>query len=579
MRGRPRSVDRGTGRPGIQPRKSTPERRRCKEKRKATSGASPAQDATELRAVRDPEHARTHLAREPGGPVVAPGGWHQGPCREVQGHTPVMHDHGQSDRPIVPAKSPNKTGRPVAEGMEGDGLAKGNLGQQNAPRTQGREGAPSALERVREVAERDKTVRFTALLHHIYNVEHLRAAYYALKRGAAPGIDGETWGHYGEALEAHLADLSGRLKRGAYRARPVKRVYIPKADGRRRPLGIPTLEDKLVQRATVDVLHAIYEPDFLGFSYGFRPGRKAHDALDALYTGLLTRKVNWVLDADIRGFFDAIDHDWLVQFVEHRIADQRVVRLIQKWLNAGVLEDGARIWSEEGTPQGGSISPLLANVYLHYVFDLWARRWRKTQAHGDVIVVRYADDVIVGFQHRADAERFLAELRERFAKFRLELHSEKTRLLAFGPYAAEHRRRAGQGKPETFNFLGFTHICGKKRNGRFTVVRQTIRKRLQAKLGEVKAELRRRLHAPIPAVGRWLCSVVEGHLQYYGVPTNGPALFTFCFQVGRLWCRTLRRRSQTARLTWERMRRLIRRWLPPPRICHPYPLRRLGVVT
>ena len=491
----------------------------------------------------------------------------------------MMHGQGQSDRPVVPTKSPNKPGEPGAEGMEGRGLAKGNPSQQNAPRAQHRDGARSALERVREVAERDKTVRFTTLLHHVYNVEHLRAAYYALKRGAAPGIDGETWGHYGEALEAHLADLSGRLKRGAYRARPVKRVYIPKADGRRRPLGIPTLEDKLVQRATVDVLNAIYEVDFLGFSYGFRPERSPHNALDALYTGLLTRKVNWVLDADIRGFFDAIDHDWLVQFVEHRIADQRVVRLIQKWLNAGVLEDGARIWSEEGTPQGGSISPLLANVYLHYVFDLWARRWRKTQAHGDVIVVRYADDVIVGFQHRADAERFLAELRERFAKFRLELHSEKTRLLAFGPYAAEHRRRAGQGKPETFNFLGFTHICGKKRNGRFTVVRQTIRKRLQAKLGEVKAELRRRLHAPIPAVGRWLCSVVEGHLQYYGVPTNGPALFTFCFQVGRLWCRTLRRRSQTARLTWERMRRLIRRWLPPPRICHPYPLRRLGVVT
>ena len=490
-----------------------------------------------------------------------------------------MNDLGQSDRPVVPTKSSNNAGVTAAEEMEGRGLAKGNPSQQNAPRTPSRDGARSARERVREAAERDKTVRFTALLHHVYKVEHLRAAYFALKRDAAPGIDGETWEHYGQALEENLADVSGRLKRRAYRAKPVKRTYIPKADGRQRPLGIPTLEDKLVQRTTVEVLNAIYETDFLGFSYGFRPRRSPHHALDALYAGLLTRKVNWVLDADIRGFFEAINHEWLVKFIEHRIADQRIVRLIQKWLNAGVLEDGTRTWREEGTPQGGSISPLLANVYLHYVFDLWAHRWRKTQAHGDVIVVRYADDFIVGFQHRADAERFLVELRERFARFSLELHPEKTRLLEFGPFAAESRRRAGKGKPETFDFLGFTHVCGKKRNGRFTVVRQTIRKRLQAKLSTVKAELRRRLHVSIPEVGRWLRSVVEGHLRYYGVPMNGRALHTFCFQVGRLWWRTLRRRSQTARLTWERMRRLIQRWLPPPRICHPYPLRRLGVIT
>ncbi len=369
-----------------------------------------------------------------------------------------MNGQGQSDRPVVPTKSPNNVERSAAEGMEGRGLAKGNPNQQNAPRTLSRDGALSALGRVREAAERDKTVRFTALLHHVYNVEHLRAAYHALKRGAAAGIDGETWGHYGQALETNLTDLSGRLKRGAYRAKPVKRTYIPKADGRQRPLGIPTLEDKVVQRATVEVLNVIYETEFLGFSYGFRPGRSPHNALDALYAGLLTRKVNWVLDADIRGFFEAINHEWLVKFVEHRIADQRVVRLIQKWLNAGVLEDGTRTWSEEGTPQGGSISPLLANVYLHYGFDLWVQRWRRTQAHGDMIAVRYADDFIVGFQHRADAERFLAELRARLAKFSLELHSEKTRLLEFGPFAAENRRRAGQGKPETFNFLGFTHI-------------------------------------------------------------------------------------------------------------------------
>ncbi len=463
--------------------------------------------------------------------------------------------------------------------MEGRGLAKGNPSQQNVPRAQDRDGTRSALERVREVAERDKTVRFTTLLHHVYNIEYLRAAYYALKRDAAPGIDDETWEHYGEALEANLADLSGRLKRGAYRAKPVKRAYIPKADGRPRPLGIPTLDDKIVQRTTVDVLNAIYETDFLGFSYGFRPGRSPHQALDALYAGLLTRKVNWVLDADIRGFFEAINHEWLGKFVEHRIADQRVVRLIQKWLNAGVLEDGVRTWREEGTPQGGSISPLLANVYLHYVFDLWAQRWRKTQARGEMIVVRYADDFIVGFQHRAEAERFLGELRERFAKFTLELHSEKTRLLEFGSFAAERRQRAGQGKPETFNFLGFTHLCGKTRGGRFTVVRQTIRERLQAKLGEVKAELRRRLHDPIAEVGAWLRSVVTGHLQYYGVPMNWPALFTFCSQVARLWHRALERRSQTGFVSWERMRRLLGRWVPLPRITHPYPLRRLGVIT
>ena len=490
-----------------------------------------------------------------------------------------MNGPGQSDRPVVPTKSPNKAGGSAAEGMEGRGLAKGNPRQQNAPRTLSRDGARSALGRVREAAERDRKGRFTALLHHIYNVDQLRTAYYGLKRDAVPGIDGETWEHYGQALEENLADLSGRLKRRAYRAKPVKRTYIPKADGRQRPLGIPTLEDKIVQRTTVEVLNAIYEADFLGFSYGFRPKRSPHHALDALYAGLLTRKVNWVLDADIRGFFDAIDHGWLGQFIEHRIADQRVVRLIQKWLNAGVLEDGTRTWREEGTPQGGSISPLLANVYLHYVFDLWAQRWRRKHAHGDVIIVRYADDFIVGFQHRADAERFLTELGERFTKFGLELHPEKTRLLEFGPFAAEDRHRAGQGKPETFNFLGFTHICGKKRNGRFTVVRQTIRKRLQAKLSEVKTELRRRMHAPIPEVGRWLHSVVEGHLRYYGVPTNHRALFTFCSQVGWFWYRALRRRSQTARLTWVRMRRFIDRWLPTPRITHPYPLRRLGVVT
>jgi group II intron reverse transcriptase/maturase len=431
--------------------------------------------------------------------------------------------------------SPNKAGQPAAEGMEGRGLAKGNPRQQNAPRTPSREGAPSALERVRQAASSDRKMRFTALLHHIYDLDRLRAAYLGLKREAAPGVDGETWRHYGEALEENLQDLADRLKRGAYRAKPVRRVFIPKADGRQRPLGVTALEDKLVQRATVEVLNAIYETDFVGFSYGFRPGHSQHNALDALYTGLLTRQVNWVLDVDIRGFFDAIDHEWLVKFVEHRIADRRVVRLIQKWLNAGVLEDGQRTRMGEGTPQGGSASPLLANLYLHYVFDLWVQAWRRKQARGDMIVVRFADDIVLGFQNQSEAERFREELAERLGKFGLELHPEKTRLLEFGPYAAESRKRCGQGKPETFDFLGFTHICAKKRsNGRFTVLRQTIRKRLQAKLNEVKTELRRRLHNPIPEVGKWLGTVVGGHTRYYGVPMNHPAISLFPLSLQKL---------------------------------------------
>ena len=360
----------------------------------------------------------------------------------------------------------------------------------------------------------------------------------------------------------------------------MRRVYIPKADGRQRPLGVTALEDKIVQRAAVEVLNAIYETDFLGFSYGFRPGRSQHQALDALYTGLLTRRVNWMLDLDIRNFFDGLSHEWLVKFIEHRIADRRVVRMIQKWLNAGVLEDGKRIRVEEGTPQGGSASPLLANVYLHYVFDLWVQAWRQKRAHGDVIVVRFADDIVVGFHSKADADQFRAELTERMRKFNLELHPVKTRLLEFGPHAIDSRQWRGEGKPETFNFLGFTHICVKKRsNGRFTVMRQTMRKRLQAKLNEVKAELQRRMHEPIPELGKWLQAVVGGHIRYYGVPMNQHALHIFRFQVGRLWHRTLSRRSQTGRVLWNRMRRLITRWLPPPRPCHPYPLRRMGVIT
>jgi group II intron reverse transcriptase/maturase len=446
------------------------------------------------------------------------------------------------------------------------------------PRTQDRTGMPSALERIGEVARRDKKVRFTTLMHHVYDLDTLRGAYFGLKRDAAPGVDGETWREYGEQLEEKIKDLSERLKRGAYRAKPVRRVLIPKPDGGMRPLGVTTLEDKIVQRATVEVLNQIYEADFLGFSYGFRPGRGPHDALDALYVGIDKRRVNWVLDLDIREFFTSINHEWLVKFVEHRIADRRIVRLIQKWLRAGVLEDGQRIQSEVGTPQGGGISPLLANIYLHYVLDLWAQAWRR-QAKGDVIIVRYADDGVVGFQHESEARRFWADLAERFTKFGLELHPVKTRLLEFGRYAAEERKRNGRGKPESFDFLGFTHVCGKTRKGRFAVLRRTSRKRMRRKLGEVKTELRRRLHVPVPEVGKWLRTVLRGHFNYYGVPQNSAALNTFRYYVSWLWWRTLRRRSQNTRLTWERMRRLVERYLPLVRITHPYPSVRFRLST
>ncbi len=430
-----------------------------------------------------------------------------------------------------------------------------------------------------EVAEKDRKVRFTALLHHIYDRNALRAAYFSLKHEAAAGVDGETWRHYGEQLEENLRALGARIKRGAYRAKPVRRVYIPKADGRQRPLGVTALEDKIVQRATVEVMNAIYETDFLEFSYGFRPGRSQHQALDALYVGILTGKVNWVLDFDIRGFFDSIDHGWLVKFIEHRIADRRVVRLIQKWLNAGVLEEGKRTQMEKGTPQGGSASPLLANIYLHYVFDLWVRSWRRKHARGDMIVVRFADDIVLGFQYRSEAEQFWTELAARMRKFGLELHPDKTRLVEFGRFAAADRQRRGEGKPETFAFLGFTHICTPGRSGQFRVRRQTMRQRLQAKLSEVNAELRRRLHDPIPEVGKWLGAVVTGHNRYYGVPLNYPALFLFRSQVGWLWQRTLSRRSHKGYVRWDRMRRLIDRWLPPIRVYHPYPVRGHGVTT
>jgi RNA-directed DNA polymerase len=498
---------------------------------------------------------------------------------KVKGRTPMKHGEGKSDRPVVPTRRSNNVESSTAESVEGRGLAKGNTDEQNARRTQRREvGAPSALDRVRRRARTDRDARFTALFHHI-TVERLGEAYLRLKKKAAPGVDGVTWEQYGLELEENLRALHARLQSGAYRARPSRRVYIPKADGRQRPLGVASLEDKLVQRAMVDVMNAIYEQDFLGFSYGFRPGRGQHQALDALAVGILRKKVNWVLDADIRGFFDGIDHGWMMRFLEHRIADKRVLRLIQKWLGAGVMENGRWTPSEVGSPQGATISPLLANLYLHYVLDLWVRQWRSRHARGDVVIVRYADDFIVGFQYESDARRMLEELRARLGQFSLELHPDKTRLLAFGRYAAGRRAERGEGKPETFAFLGFTHICAKTVAGGFLLARHTMTSRMQARLRELRLALSRRKHLPIPEQGRWLGQVVGGYFAYHAVPTNIHAVESFRRQVTRAWLYVLRRRSQRHRLTWPRMRAIAERWLPRSRVLHPWPEERFDVTT
>ena len=491
----------------------------------------------------------------------------------------MMHDREKSDAAIVAAKLANNAGAHIAaaaELVEPRAATKRNVEEQSTHRTLGRVRVSQALRCVRQAARQRKEEKFTALQHHI-SIDLLRVAFLALKRNAAPGVDDLTWRTYAQDLDQNLTDLAARVQRGAYRALPSRRTYIPKADGRQRPLAVAALEDKIVQKATAAVLNSIYEEEFLGFSYGFRPGRGQHDALDALMVGITTKRVNFILDADIRSFFDEVSQIWLVRFVEHRIGDPRIIRLIQKWLRAGVLEDGVVTVRDKGTGQGSVISPLLANVYLHYVIDLWADRWRRRDAKGDMIIVRYADDIVVGFEHESDARRFWDELEKRLQEFALSLNPDKTRLIEFGRHAADRRTRRGLGKPETFNFLGFTFICGRSRKGKFLVKRKSRRDRMRAKLKEIKEELRRRMHQPIPEQGKWLRQVVRGYFAYHAVPTNLSALGGFRHHVARLWLRTLRRRSQKDKFAWERLEKLADDWLPKPTILHPWPNVRFAV--
>lgn len=497
-------------------------------------------------------------------PVQSAGRSEKAQCRNAD-----MHAVEESDCGVVPVIQPNNGGQPSAEVGEGRPQAEENSDLSNTPPTPSGKRVSQGLAGVRRAARERRQEKFTCLLHHL-TIHLLRESYYALKRNAAPGVDGVRWREYEEGLEGRLADLHSRVHRGAYRAQPSRRVYIPKADGRQRPLGIAALEDKIVQQAVVTILNEIYEVDFRGYSYGFRPGRDPHQALDALNVGIQRKRVNWILDADIRGFFDHVRHEWAIKFLEHRVADRRVLRLIQKWLKAGVSEDGQ--WSETtvGTPQGAVISPLIANVYLHYVFDLWVEVWRQKVATGDVVVVRYADDLVVGFQHRAEAERFLKEFTGRLAKFGLEIHPEKTRLIEFGRYARANRQKRGEGKPETFTFLGFTHYCEVNSAGKFVILRKTAAKRLKAKLENIKQELERRMHEPVKQVGEWLERVVRGYYQYHAVPGNQRTLQHFRESLCWRWRRVLRRRSQQ-RPQWSWLHGLFVRWIPHPITLHPYP--------
>ena len=487
-----------------------------------------------------------------------------------------MEGHRKSDRGIVPKKRSNNTQGRVAEIVEERTLTEGNTGEQAMRRTQNREnGVPSGLERVREAARRDKEQKFTTLLHHV-NEGALLQAFRRINRDAATGVDGVTWKQYEDGLEERLRELCTRIHRGAYRPQPSRRTYIPKADGTQRALGIAALEDKIVQGAVAAVLGAIYEVDFLGFSYGFRPGRGQHDALDALSVAIQSKKVNYILDADIRGYFDTIDHAVLLQLVQERVRDPRVLQLIERWLKAGVMEDGRWKASETGTPQGATISPLLANIMLHHVLDLWAHAWRQSKAKGEVIIVRYADDFIVGFQYEQDAKAFQEALQARLREHLLELHPDKTRLIEFGRFARERRSKRGEGKPPTFNFLGFTHICAWGPKG-FWVKRIPMKERVRAKLKKLKEALRRAMHRPVPILGAWLKSVLMGYYAYFAVPGALWPLHKMRKQLGYFWFKALRRRDQKRTLNWERMRSIVDTWLPRPRLMHPLPAERFFV--
>ena len=489
----------------------------------------------------------------------------------------MMNEAEQSDARVVATKSTNKAQRTAAESMEPRRAAKGNTRQRTTSRTLSRTDVSPGLERVRQGAQANEKTRFTALLHHV-TVDLLRQSYFALQRDAAAGRDQVTWREYGADLESRIVDLHARLHRGAYRAQPSRRQYIPKPDGRKRPLGIASLEDKIVQRAVVDVLNAIYEADFLGFSYGFRPGRSQHDALDALAAVLYCRDVLWVLDADIEAFFDTVDHERLIELMEKRIGDRRILRLIRKWLKAGIEEaDGTIVPTTQGVPQGAVISPLLANIYLHYAFDLWAHWWRRHHAKARVNIIRYADDIICCFAYDNEAQTFLAAMRERLEGYSLKLHPEKTRLLLFGPKAREICKRDGGGKPGTFNFLGFTHLCGRKRNGQYLLMRKTRSDRMRMRLKTIKEGLRSMINESIAEQGKWLQQVVRGYFNYHAVPTNSRALKAFRYHVVNLWRRTLRRRSQHDCTTWEKIARLEQQWLPKVRILHDWPNHRFYV--
>lgn len=436
----------------------------------------------------------------------------------------------------------------------------------------------SSLSRIRNAAKESSTLRFNNLLHHI-TPQLLSDAYNNLNKKAAKGIDGETWQSYGQGLVEKVKLLHTKIHTGRYKPCPSKRIWLPKPDGRQRPIGIAVVEDKVVQQALVWVIESIYEEDFLGFSYGFRPKRHQHKALDALYVALTQRKVSWVIDADIKGFFDNIDHNWMMKFLEHRISDKRALSLVEKMLKAGVSDEGKWSASKVGSPQGSVLSPLLANIYLFYVLDLWINKWREHEARGEIYIVRFADDFVICSQYQDDANRLLKALHVRMKKFNLTLHEEKTRLLEFGRFAKQNRAKRGAGKPETFTFLGFTHICSERRsNGTFTVKRLTIAKKQRAKLHEIKLLLMKNRHVNLVIQGKWLKSVAIGYANYYGVPGNTKSLSDFRGQLCKIWIKTLRRRSHKAqKLNWYKMKRIISFYIPTLRLTHPYPNQRLFV--